>query len=180
MSSLTPAITYLNYQKIFSKATIVNELGLFLVGKFELYQQTYCEALNTLDLQQLKALVDENFAKGQIVKSGMSLAILELDYSAQDLDVKKAYRDLSLRVHPDKNLGDKRANEKFVKVKDAYDHLQTSDNLKDFQNHEFFFLSNMIYKTPTLVRTNTKSALTDQDYEMVVNLLEKTDDIPAK
>eukprot|EP01038_Epipyxis_sp_PR26KG_P011705 gene11705-15670_t len=49
--------------------------------------------------------------------------ILGLDTSAEATDVKKAYRKLSLRYHPDKNIGDKVAEEMFMKIAKAYEAL---------------------------------------------------------
>ncbi|MDR3153974.1 MAG: J domain-containing protein [Deltaproteobacteria bacterium] len=50
-------------------------------------------------------------------------AVLGVDKSAGAEDVKKAYRKLALKYHPDKNPGDKRAEEKFKEVSEAYDIL---------------------------------------------------------
>ena len=50
-------------------------------------------------------------------------AILNVLRDASDDDIKKAYRELALRYHPDKNPGDKVAEAKFREVKDAYELL---------------------------------------------------------
>lgn len=39
-------------------------------------------------------------------------------------DIKKAYRKLAMQYHPDKNPGDKKAEEKFKEISNAYDVLQ--------------------------------------------------------
>ncbi|RJP77657.1 MAG: molecular chaperone DnaJ [Candidatus Zixiibacteriota bacterium] len=47
-------------------------------------------------------------------------AVLEVDHNATPEDIKKAYRRLAIRYHPDKNKGDKQAEEKFKEVGEAY------------------------------------------------------------
>jgi molecular chaperone DnaJ len=49
--------------------------------------------------------------------------ILGLERSATEEEVKKAYRKQALRFHPDKNPGDKVAEEKFKEVGEAYEVL---------------------------------------------------------
>jgi molecular chaperone DnaJ len=44
--------------------------------------------------------------------------------SASDDELKKAYRKLAMQHHPDKNPGDKKAEEKFKEISHAYDVLQ--------------------------------------------------------
>lgn len=46
--------------------------------------------------------------------------ILELDRNASEADIKKAYRRLALKFHPDRNPGDMSAEEKFKEINEAY------------------------------------------------------------
>jgi DnaJ-class molecular chaperone len=49
--------------------------------------------------------------------------LLEVPHAATIDDIKKAYRRLALKWHPDKNGGSKVAEEMFKKIKAAYDCL---------------------------------------------------------
>jgi molecular chaperone DnaJ len=46
--------------------------------------------------------------------------ILEVTRGAGEEDLKKAYRRLAVQFHPDRNPGDKRAEEKFKEINEAY------------------------------------------------------------
>ena len=48
-------------------------------------------------------------------------AILGVNKSATQEEIKKAYRKLALKYHPDRNPGDKTAEEKFKEINEAYD-----------------------------------------------------------
>ena len=49
--------------------------------------------------------------------------VLGVDRNATDDDLKKAYRKLAVKFHPDKNPGDKAAEEKFKELGEAYEAL---------------------------------------------------------
>ncbi|MDR2603470.1 MAG: molecular chaperone DnaJ [Puniceicoccales bacterium] len=53
--------------------------------------------------------------------------ILGVSKNASEEDIKKAYRRMAVKYHPDKNPGDKVAEEKFKEVAEAYEVLRDSD-----------------------------------------------------
>ncbi|MBE6297804.1 MAG: molecular chaperone DnaJ [Bacteroidales bacterium] len=53
--------------------------------------------------------------------------VLGVDKSASANDIKKAYRKLAIQYHPDKNPGDKVAEEKFKEAAEAYSILSDPD-----------------------------------------------------
>ncbi len=58
--------------------------------------------------------------------------ILEIDKKATPAEVKKAYRNLAKKNHPDKNLGDKKAEERFKLVNEANEVLGNSEKRKQY------------------------------------------------
>lgn len=53
--------------------------------------------------------------------------VLGVSKSADVIEIKKAYRKLALKYHPDKNPGDKEAEEKFKEAAEAYDVLSNEE-----------------------------------------------------
>src|SRR5512137_2269527 len=49
---------------------------------------------------------------------------LGIEKNASEEDIKKAYRRLAMKYHPDKNPGDKTAEEKFRETTEAYEILK--------------------------------------------------------
>ena len=77
--------------------------------------------VNAADFNSLKAMYFRD--------TNSDYKILEIDTSVTDDEVKKAYRKMAVKFHPDKValLGDevqKAAKEKFQKVQDAYDNIK--------------------------------------------------------
>ncbi len=67
--------------------------------------------------------------------------ILGVEKSASTADIKKAYRKLARKYHPDLNPGDKAAEEKFKEIQEAYAVL--SDSKKRTQYDQFGFVGDI-------------------------------------
>ncbi len=60
---------------------------------------------------------------------------LNLAKDASDADVKKAYRKLAMKYHPDRNSGDSAAEEKFKTVSEAYEILSDPQKRQAYDMH---------------------------------------------
>ena len=58
--------------------------------------------------------------------------VLGVERSATQDEIKKAYRKLAVKYHPDKNPGDKAAEEKFKEISEAYQVLGNEDSRKKY------------------------------------------------
>src|SRR4051794_41716899 len=66
-------------------------------------------------------------------------AALGVPKDASAADIKKAYRKLARDLHPDKNPGDKAAEDKFKTVSEAYDVLSDDSKRKEYDEARSLF-----------------------------------------
>ena len=57
---------------------------------------------------------------------------LEVKKGASDDEIKKSYRKLAMKFHPDRNPGDKSAEEQFKKISEAYAVLSDSEKRRQY------------------------------------------------
>lgn len=63
--------------------------------------------------------------------------VLGVSKSASDDEIKKAYRKLAKKYHPDLNPGDKEAEAKFKEVGEAYEILSDSEKRARYDQYGF-------------------------------------------
>ncbi len=61
--------------------------------------------------------------------------VLGINKNATDEEIKKAYRKLAMQYHPDRNAGDKSAEEKFKEINEAYEVLNDSEKRERYDQY---------------------------------------------
>lgn len=69
--------------------------------------------------------------------------VLGIDKSADKDAIKKAYRKLAIQYHPDRNPGDKNAEEKFKEATEAYEVLSDDQKRPIYDQYGFAGLEGM-------------------------------------
>ena len=64
--------------------------------------------------------------------------ILEIKEDADFSEIKKKYRKLAIKYHPDKNPGDDEAVKKFREIREAYEILGDEKKRKEYDNKRKF------------------------------------------
>jgi DnaJ-class molecular chaperone len=88
--------------------------------------------MKLIALAWLAACLMMHFVSGKGGPNRDFYQILGIAKSASPAEIKKAYRALSLKWHPDKNPGDESATAKFTDVSSAYEALSDPDKRRKY------------------------------------------------
>lgn len=84
--------------------------------------------------------------------------ILKIEKNNNIVNIKKQYRVLALKYHPDKNKNSLESNEKFKEINEAYDYLlQYNDGETNVENNNYENIYNEFIKS--LFESNTNNTL---------------------
>jgi len=68
---------------------------------------------------------------------------LGVDPKASTDEIKKAYRSLSMKYHPDHNQGDTESEDKFKEINEAYSVLSNPEKRRSYDNPNMFDFNNL-------------------------------------
>ena len=70
--------------------------------------------------------------------------ILGVSKDASQDEIKKAYRKLAIKLHPDRNPGDKEAEAKFKEAAEAYEVLGDEKKRKEYDNPHSLHVNKLV------------------------------------
>jgi DnaJ-class molecular chaperone len=96
--------------------------------------------------------------------------VLEILPSANNKEIKEAYRKLAFQYHPDRNQMNPAANKKMLEVNEAYAILSDSAKRKDYDFPRGYYTAAPKFKTGDKVRINYHAHNTAyRDYSGVID-----------
>lgn len=109
-----------------------------------------------------------------MVQETLLYDLLEVSPQASEQELKKAYRRLALKHHPDKNPGNKQAEEKFKAIAQAWSVLSDPDSRRKYDQYG----KDGISETRTSVSAEQIfAAFIEQFFNMTTNLPSGEDDL---
>jgi DnaJ-class molecular chaperone len=100
--------------------------------------------------------------------------ILEIDSNAQQETIKKAYKKLSLKYHPDKQINSPLSNEDksnaFIKIREAYEVLSDPDKRKKYDRE--ISINNLAKNDLESVIQEFQNMLSNKEYIIFMDILD--------
>ncbi|ASW73217.1 molecular chaperone DnaJ [Chryseobacterium piperi] len=95
---------------------------------------------------------------------------LGVSEDASEEDIKKAYRKLSLKYHPDKNDNDDFFAERFREIQEAYETLSDSGRRKSYDQNLESHQKSFRYNVPPAIKTFTANKIhAKKGEEIIIN-----------
>lgn len=95
---------------------------------------------------------------------------LGISQDASEEDIKKAYRKLSLKYHPDKNENDDFFAERFREIKEAYEILSDSVKRRTYDQNLENLQRSFRYNIPPAIKTFTSNKIhAKKGQEIIIN-----------
>lgn len=91
--------------------------------------------------------------------------ILNVSINATNDELKKAFRSLAKKYHPDRNPDDKDALRKFQEVNEAYEVLSKEDTRKKYDNERANFKDKRSKETEDKNNRNSRSNSENKKYQ---------------
>lgn len=96
--------------------------------------------------------------------------ILNLDHNASQEDIKKSYKKLALKYHPDKNNNNELSKKNFLKIKNAYDILSNIELKKKYDNRILLSKSNNDILN---IYINLNNFIYSENFEKIIKIMIK-------
>ena len=100
--------------------------------------------------------------------------ILEIEYNVSIEDIRKSYRKLSLKYHPDKqiksNLSEEEKSRQFIKIRDAYEIVSDPDKRQKYDKE--ILIKNISSNNLTDIIQEFQNILTSNEYIIFLNILD--------
>ena len=61
--------------------------------------------------------------------------VLEVSNTASQAEIKRSFRNLALRYHPDRNKNSEESKQKFMRIVEAYEVLSDQQSRKNYDNN---------------------------------------------
>ena len=81
-------------------------------------------------------------------------SVLGVEKSASEDEIKKAYRKLAMKFHPDRNPGDKAAEESFKEAKEAYEILSDAKKRAAYDQYVSVLPDRAVLKAQLLLQSS--------------------------
>jgi curved DNA-binding protein CbpA len=99
--------------------------------------------------------------------------ILEIETNSSDKEIKKAWKKLALKYHPDKNNNNNLTNDKFIKIKQAYDILSNKELKSQYDKELKYEIDLNIYNNNfyIYIKNNIKNIIDSTEIDKIIKLI---------